>query len=85
MYILENGEKVYGIVEINGSDIVEQYKYNLGENTYIDGYAPNLKFKNSKLQNKNKKLFNLLTDKGTFMIANNNLIKDYNNAIDRFL
>jgi hypothetical protein len=83
--ILENGEKVYGIVEINGSDIVEQYKYNLGENTYIDGYAPNLNFKNSKLQNKNKKLFNLLTDKGTFMIANNNLIKDYNNAIDRFL
>lgn len=83
--ILENGEKIYGIIEINGSDIVEQYRYNLGENTYIDGYAPNLNLKKSKLQNKNKKLFNLLTDKGTFVIYKNTIVKDYNNAIDRFL
>ena len=83
--VLENGEKVYGIVEINGSDIVEQHKYNLGENIYIEGYAPNINFKYLKLPNKDKKLYNLLTDRGTFMICKNIFVKDYNSAIDRFL
>jgi hypothetical protein len=83
--ILENGEKVYGIVELDGLNIVEQFKYNLGENNFIEGYAPNLQYINKeKLFNKNEKLYHLLTDKKTFKI-NNIIIKDYNDAIDRFL
>lgn len=83
--ILNNGEKVYGIVEINGLDIVEQYKYNLGENKYIEGYAINIDRDKSKLPNKHKKLYNILTDSGNFNIETNIFVKDYNNAIDRFL
>lgn len=83
--ILENGEKIYGIVEINGSDIVEQFKYNLGENVYIEGYATELNFKNTKLPYKHKKLYNLLTDRGTYSLYKNIFVKDYNSAIDRFL
>jgi hypothetical protein len=30
--ILQNGEKVYGIVEINGKNVYKQYKFILGEN-----------------------------------------------------
>lgn len=83
--ILENGEKVYGIVEINGSDIIEQYKYNLGETTYIEGYGIGTKLNYSKLISKHTKLYNLLTNKGSFYIYKNVIVKDYNNAIDRFL
>jgi hypothetical protein len=82
--ILENGEKVYGIVEIDGSDIMKQFTYNLGENNYVEGYAPNLSFNKEKSKNNNKKLYHLLTDKKTFKLYNK-LIPDYNNAIDRFL
>ena len=82
--ILENGEKVYGIVEINGSDIIQQYKYNLGENSYVEGYAPILSINGQKINTKNMKLYNLLTDKGTFKL-HNRIIKDYNASIDRFL
>ena len=35
--ILQNGEKVYGIVEINGKNINEQYKFILGENLVLEG------------------------------------------------
>jgi hypothetical protein len=35
--ILENGEKVYGIVELDGQNLIEQSIYNLGKNKYIDG------------------------------------------------
>jgi hypothetical protein len=83
--ILENGEKVYGIVEIYGSDINEQFKYNLGENTFVEGFIPF--FNNNKkeiITNKSKKLYHLLTNKGTFKLENI-LFKDYNAAIDRFL
>jgi len=38
--ILEHGEKVYGIVIIDGKNLSEQYKYNLG-NKYFEG-SPNL-------------------------------------------
>jgi len=83
--ILENGEKVYGIVEIDGSNLVEQFKYNLGENNFVEGYAPNFNDKDKVIIiNKNKKLYNLLTDNGTFKIKNI-VIKDYNATIDRFL
>lgn len=87
--ILENGEKVYGIVEIDGSDLIEQFEYNLGENTFVKGYIPFLNNDENliiekKIINKNKKLYNLLTDKGTIKLGHINF-KDYNAAIDRFL
>ena len=41
--ILENGEKVYGIVEIDGEKMDNQYVYYLGNNNIIEG-APNLVF-----------------------------------------
>ena len=82
--ILENGEKVYGIVEIDGSTLLEQFKYNLGENNFIEGYVPNLIFKKEKLQNKNRRLYHLLTNRKTFKIKNI-ILSDYNNAIDCFL
>ena len=41
--ILENGEKVYGIVEIDGEKMDNQYIYYLGNNNIIEG-APNLVF-----------------------------------------
>ena len=81
---LQNGEKVYGIVEIDGSNIIEQSRYNLGENIIVEGYAPNLVFNYKENINMEHKLYHLLTDKGTFMIENI-IIQDYNAAIDRFL
>ena len=82
--ILENGEKVYGTVELDGLTVVEQFKYNLGENEFIEGYDPFLTINKVKLNNKNKKLYHLLTNKKMFII-NNLCIPDYNHAIDRFL
>lgn len=82
--ILENGEKVYGIVEIDGSTVIEQFRYNLGEKCFIEGYIPNLNTDKEIIENKNKKLYHLLTDNGTFKIENT-IIKDYNASIDRFL
>jgi len=82
--ILEDGEKVYGIVEIDGANLLEQFRYNLGENNFIEGYAPNLTFIDRENIHMNHKLYHLLTDKGTFKIKNT-IIKDYNAAIDRFL
>lgn len=81
--ILANGEKVYGIVEIDGSNVAKQFKYNLGEN-YVEGYIPDLTIKKENISISNNKLYHLLTDKGTFKIENL-IIKDYNAAIDRFL
>ena len=82
--ILENGEKVYGIVELDGKLIAEQYKYNLGENKFIEGYSLDFNYPKTKIINKYNKLYHLLTDRGTFKIQNT-IIKDYNAAIDRFL
>lgn len=42
--ILENGEKVYGIVEIDGTKMDSQYVYYLGNNNNIIEGAPNLVF-----------------------------------------
>jgi hypothetical protein len=82
--ILENGEKVYGIVEINGDDLVDQYRYNLGEANFVEGFAPNLAFDKVILEEKHNKLYHLLTNKKTFKLENI-IIPDYNDAIDRFL
>ncbi len=82
--ILENGEKVYGIVELDGTLFGEQYKYNLGKNTFVEGFSLDLKYSKSNILNKHYKLYHLLTDKGTFKI-DNIIVRDYNAAIDRFL
>lgn len=82
--ILQNGEKVYGIVEIDGLNLIQQFRYNLGKNKFIEGYAPNLIFINKEIIYMNQKLYHILTDNGTFKIENT-IINDYNAAIDRFL
>ena len=46
---LQNGEKVYGIVEINGENINEQYKFILGENLVLEG-GPNLVICDKKIE-----------------------------------
>jgi hypothetical protein len=45
--VLENGEKVYGLVEIDGKNLNDQYVYYLGSNICIEG-GPNLVFYNNK-------------------------------------
>lgn len=81
--ILENGEKVYGIVELDGKFVNEQYKYNLGENKFIEGYSQDFKYPKINIK-KHNKLYHILTDKGTLTIENIT-INDYNASIDRFL
>jgi hypothetical protein len=96
--ILNNGEKVYGFVEINGKSVNNQCKYNLGKlNAQIVG-GPNLnlcdrniKFtttihldKKEKLEIKENKLYHLLTDKKTFYVSNLRFY-DYNATIELLL
>jgi hypothetical protein len=94
---LKNGEKVYGVVVINGTNLSNQYKYILGEKHVVIG-GPNLVLCDEKIwisstlgtSNKIKinrkydKLYHLLTDKKTFTIENIQFY-DYNAAIDLFL
>ena len=95
---LANGEKVYGIVEINGANVSEQYEFILGENLTIEG-GPNLVIYDSenskklstlgfsnkvKLERKHRKLYHLLTDTKTIPIENIQFC-DYNASIDIFL
>jgi hypothetical protein len=97
--ILYHGESVYGIVTINGSNVNNQFKYNLGKNLVVEG-GPNLTTCDEKfifnttltLDNNNKKqldkkhdkLYHLLTNKKTFYIGDIRFY-DYNAAIDLFL
>jgi hypothetical protein len=97
--ILENGEKVYGLVEINGNNVKEQYKYNLGKNLVVVG-GPNITICDTKigqittldnefnskckLEKKNNLLYHLLTDKKTFKIGDVKFY-DYNASIDILL
>jgi len=81
--VLENGGKVYGIVEIDGSTIHEQFRYNLGGNKFVEGYIPDIMEDMKCLENKHKKLYNILTQKGDFIIKDQTTL-DYNAAIDRF-
>jgi len=85
---LENGEKVYGLVEINSlKEGVNRYSLR-NTSSYIDGFNINLNTNNllnkKLIINLNNKLYNLLTDKGTFKISNI-IFFDYNSAIDQFL
>lgn len=82
--VLENGEIVYGLVEIDGLDIAENVSYNLGKNNIVEGYIPDLYVYKNNCHVFNQKLYHLLTDKKTFKLGSV-IIRDYNSAIDRFL
>jgi hypothetical protein len=97
--VLENGEEVYGIVEINGKNVLEQFEYNLGKDLVIEGTSNLLicdekikEFttltinKNDKrlLNKKHDKLYHLLTSKDSFYVGNIKFY-DYNAAIDILL
>lgn len=87
--ILENGEKVIGLVELDGTKISNQYLFDLGNQRIIEGGGnlciPENFNKNKKLSsNKEKRLFHLLTDKKYFFV-NGIKILDYNASVDLFL
>ena len=87
--ILENGEEVYGVVEINGENLYKQFKYQLDEHTFIEGGNLNV-IGNSvelgcvEIKHKNVILYHLLTDAKKFNV-NKICFYDYNSAIDLFL
>jgi hypothetical protein len=93
--ILRFGDKVIGIVEIDGENISNIYKYNIDNKTFIGG--PNLwindddlgKFStlaldSKKIINKNNKLYQIITDTGFFQI-NGVRFMDYNSAIEQIM
>jgi len=97
--ILEKGEKVYGFVEIDGSNLNEQAIYNLAKNKFIQGGSNinicdksiiftstlDLDERNKKIiKNYDTKLYHLLTNTKTFYINGINFY-DYNSSIDLFL
>ena len=97
--ILEKGEKVYGVVEIDGSNLNEQAIYNLAKNKFVQGGSninicdKTIMFTSTlDLDERNKriskdfdsKLYHLLTDTKTFHI-NGIKFYDYNSSIDLFL
>jgi len=93
---LENNEIVYGVVEIDGLSLNNQYFYNLGKNKNFIG-GPNLIIDSKKflenrtlnldrsfkkrLDTKQDKLYHLLTDKKTFHVGKLKF-HDYNACID---
>jgi hypothetical protein len=97
--ILEKGEKVIGVVEINGSDM-NQYQYILGKHNFIKGSSNIILYdKNDSLLStmdleegkfkkqttkKEDKLYHLLTDTKSFHIYNIRF-GDYNATIDSIL
>jgi hypothetical protein len=96
--ILQKGEEVYGVVEINGQDL-PQYNYKIGNNGPIVG-GPNLtvcdpklafestmylnKFMKVQKMTRENKLYHLLTDKQKFSCCGV-CFYDYNASIDLFL
>jgi hypothetical protein len=88
--ILEKGENVIGIVEINGKTLNKQYEYSLGKNTLIKGSC--ILFKTCQNTNniqpieieKYDKLYHLITDTKFFYIDEIK-IGDYNAIIDSIL
>ena len=95
--ILVGGEKVYGFVEINGSNLKNTGTYNLGKGLIVHG-GPNLNFyldnrvtstldwhRNGIIYTPSderlSKLYHLLTDKKTFCVGGISFL-DYNAAVD---
>jgi hypothetical protein len=97
--ILENNTIVYGIVEVDGIELKNQYRYHLGNNVVVDG-GPNLNVCDKtkpftstlNLDNTYRKvkdikepiLYHLLTNAKTFYVGNLKFY-DYNSTIDLFL
>lgn len=89
--VLENGEVVYGLVVINGTQLTHKITRNLGKNksfissTNITFSEKNLE-KTASLQvdaqiSHSRKIYHLLTDKGTFKVCGL-IMRDYNSCID---
>jgi hypothetical protein len=87
--LLKNGEKVIGVVEIDGTQVYEHYLIDLGIHGKIEGggnlcFSDDLdKTKKVKLF-KEKRLFHLLTDTKSFYV-NQVKFQDYNASVDDFL
>ena len=97
--VLENNEIVYGIVEVDGMGLTNQYRYHLGNNIVIDG-GPNLNICDKTkpftstlnldktyvevLDTKETVLYHLLTNIKTFYVGKLKFY-DYNSTIDLFL
>lgn len=93
--ILEKGEKVIGIVEMDGTLLKEHYSIDLGiygkiqgaGNLYYLSVLPNLVKKEKREKdekNKKKRLFHLLTDTQRFSVKKH-IFYDYNASLDRVL
>jgi hypothetical protein len=97
--VLKNREKVYGLVEIDGTNMDDEFLYDLGPMRVFKG-GPNLnicdktfnitstldldkKYK-IKLNNRSDKLYHLLTDTESFYIGNLRFYH-YNSNIELFL
>lgn len=99
--ILENGERVYGYVEIDGSNLIERAIYNLAKNRFINGGSnlnicdKNMGFTSTLELDKKYKQFKITSDCDNKLYHlltdsktfNINGIKfyDYNSCIDLFL
>jgi hypothetical protein len=94
--ILENGERVYGIVEIDGTSVNKQISCVLGKNKcFVGGHKLNFFDENLgqtstlnlrdesyyALKKKSEKLYHLVTDNGTFKVWDL-LFTDYNSCVD---
>ena len=94
--ILENGERVYGVVEIDGTSINKQISCVLGKNKcFVGGHKLNFFDENLgqtstlnlrdesyyALKKKSEKLYHLVTDNGTFKVWDL-LFTDYNSCVD---
>lgn len=88
--LLENGEKVIGVVELDGTFVHEHYFIDLGIHGKIEGggnlsYSTDLdKTKVLKPSESEEKLFHLLTDKKYFYVKRVKFY-DYNASVDEFL
>ena len=96
--VLENGGNVYGLVEIDGTNIEEQCAYYLGKDRVFEGgcnlcfYEKSISIlttldldrNNKKHINKENKLYHLLTDEKSFNVCDIKFY-DYNSSIDLFL
>lgn len=85
--ILKNGEKVNGIVQINGEKIDIYHYSNLniyGTNNICIFEKEYLANRKMKTNYKIEKLYNLITNTGTFKIKNI-MFNDYNNGLEKLL
>jgi hypothetical protein len=89
--VLSHGEKVIGVVELDGLEVYEHFLMDLGihEEKIVGGghlcfLTPNLEKTKLLKYNKEKRLFHLLTDTQSFCV-NDVQLKDYNGSVDEFL